>query len=290
MMIKEEFKKNLNKKYNLILSLFFLVFSQQVNLVIYLTNYQKLGSNPFLVFLAIFLPIIGVGSIIFEFTFKNKLNKIIRSILKDYLPFSIMVFSFLVIFLGQLYEFPRVLGNSMNNTLVNGKRIAIEKYNLNIEHNDIVVAKPDKTKERIVKRVVACPGDVIYFEKDLKNDNFYIRVIRKDTLEYYNFKKYNGNDFNPLFTIKQIGAIKGLINGPISEDSYLEKTNDHNMWLGNASPDLIKKYKLSFLEDKFAFVIPKNKYMLIGDNYTNSRDSRYYGLFDYYKIVGKYIK
>ena len=287
MMTKENIKEKLNKKYYFIISLFFILFSQQANLIIYITNYQRLGSNPFLVFLAIFLPVIGAGAIIFEYLYKNKLNSIVRNILKDYLPFAIMVFSFLVIFLGQLYEFPKVSGDSMNYSLVNGKRIAIEKYNLNIKSNDIVVAKPDNTKERIVKRVVATPGDIVYFEK--VDGNYYIRVLKKNTLEYYEFKNYNKKDHAPKFTIKQIGAIKGLLKSHVAESDYLESIGKMDP-IEHAYDKFSDKNKYNDLKSKFAFIVPQDKYLLIGDNYTNSRDSRTYGLFDYYKIVGRYIK
>jgi len=63
-------------------------------------------------------------------------------------------------------------------TLKNGEVVCIQKFNLNLEHNDIIVIR--KNGKIIIKRLIGMPNDTIRIDKYVyingeKNDNLYIQ-------------------------------------------------------------------------------------------------------------------
>ncbi|EPP69295.1 signal peptidase I [Staphylococcus epidermidis] len=112
-------------------------------------------------------------------------------------------------------------------------------------------------------------GDVIIFHKN-KNNDFIKRLIGKpgDQIEYKNDKLY--------------------INKKYIKESYLtynKKTND-------SGDSLTENFKVSDIEgSKHKITIPKDKYLVLGDNRANSVDSRSseVGLVSKKRIVGKVI-
>lgn len=180
---------------------------------------------------------------------------------------------------------------SMRPTLADGDQIIINKlaYDITIpltyhslykisdpKRGDIVVFDTEKQDVRMVKRVLATPGDKIR----IKNNKVYINNIKLNYEDDYtnNFIETTFKEMdlieNKIFlknkeNKKEIEVIykKETING-IEHGIRLEKGNSHSVGLKS-------------------FVIPEDRYLMIGDNRNNSYDSRYWGLVERGEIVGK---
>lgn len=154
---------------------------------------------------------------------------------------------------------------SMNPTIVEGDRILVNKlaYDLNIpfthislrkfsdpQAGDIIIFDSKKADKRLVKRVIAIPGDTI----EMLNNKLLI----------------NG---------------KALIYDVLVSNNQVLELREH---LGNqayhvqlVSP-IYNRYS-SFAETK----IPDGYYFVLGDNRNNSADSRFIGLVPRKEIIGK---
>ena len=127
----------------------------------------------------------------------------------------------------------------------------------------VVVSKISKSLNHLKS------GDVIIFHQNSNND-FIKRLIGKpgDQIEYKNDKLY--------------------INKNYIKEPYL----DYNKKMNNSSENLTEDFNVSNIKgSKNKMIIPKDKYLVLGDNRTNSIDSRYseVGLISKKQIVGKVI-
>ncbi|MBN1155005.1 signal peptidase I [candidate division KSB1 bacterium] len=163
---------------------------------------------------------------------------------------------------------------SMKPTILEGDRVFVNKlaYDLKIpytqthlatwqhpQRGDIVVCFSPVDRTRLVKRVIAVPGDVL----QMQNNQLYINskpityksVTPLDRLDYENDLPHHGVIF----------------------EEYLPGKTHAVMFM--------PRY---WSENSFASIeIPENKYFLMGDNRDDSADSRYFGLVDRKAIVGK---
>ena len=104
-------------------------------------------------------------------------------------------------------------------------------------------------------------------------------VITFDATNYANDK---------VFFIKRIVAKEGdvilYINGTFYVNGKAEKRQ-------GVSLDQFETltYRLNYSSEKNGYVIPKNKLCVMGDNRSNSEDSRYFGLIDEKDVFGKVI-
>lgn len=99
---------------------------------------------------------------------KNKVKTIFQILIIGIVIFSINQFFFQICF---------VRGTSMYPTLRDGSIMIIQKINLKLQHNDIIVIK--KNNKIITKRLVGLPNDKIKIDKFLfvngkKNDDLFI--------------------------------------------------------------------------------------------------------------------
>ncbi len=171
-------------------------------------------------------------------------------------------------FKSAVAEMNQVPTGSMNPTILEGDRIFVNKlaYDLKIpyttihiaewdnpERGDIAVLYSPEDGERLVKRVIGIPGDRI----EMKNNRLVI----------------NG---------------KELVYKPVSK---ADKERMHSTYIENLDTKQHPIYTTPRRSSPFAtfgpITIPDNKYLMMGDNRDNSRDSRYFGLADRNQIIGR---
>lgn len=231
-------------------------FLMLLNVVIYTTNKTRLGVHLAFVILAINLPAIGVGSI-FAGLYIKGVSPRLTDFLIDIFPFVMMIFSFFVLLGPQLFGVYKIDGNSMTPALHDNKMVLAFKYNCQIKNHDIVICIIDGNKKNvpIVKRVWATPSDTLEFIK-INDQDYQLRVINHLTSKREMYSVSGKTDF--YFTFSQITKLTNYKTEPEVGESI-------------------------------SFTLPSNKYLLLGDNFYNSNDSRKYGLVQYNHITGKVV-
>lgn len=154
---------------------------------------------------------------------KKKIATIVKIIVGS-LTVLIMLYSITLIILSTCFGFSRVVGQSMYPTFKgDNKEYVLSSAKKEPKLGDVVVIKYDGGK--LIKRVIACPGDVI----SLKDGFIYVN----DKPCPYHTEKLN------------------------REYEYLNKTG---------------------------YLVEEGKYFCVGDNITNSLDSKQNGTFSRDKI------
>lgn len=131
------------------------------------------------------------------------------------------------------------------------------------DHDKVIVSKISKSLNQLDS------GDVIIFHEN-KKDDFIKRLIGKpgDQIEYKNDKLY--------------------INKHYIKEPYLT----YNKKINDSGANLTENFNVSNIKgSKHKITIPKDKYLVLGDNRANSIDSRSpdVGLVSKEQIVGKVI-
>lgn len=173
-------------------------------------------------------------------------------------------------FIGEIRWIP---SGSMNPTLVEGDRIVVERYSRFFEspkRGDIMVFYPPSTSlsrnpvpllarltgifckdVAYIKRVIGLPGDTIEIKQE-KDGSAYV---------YINGKKYE-EDY-----------IKSVYEYPSCPDK-------------NANPILLMSDQVMKCGP---FKLDDRSYFMMGDNRGNSQDSRYWGVLDKDRFVGRAV-
>jgi len=181
---------------------------------------------------------------------------------KDILLFLLLM----IVFRSSFADINRVPTGSMKPTIVEGDRIIINKlaYDLQFpltntklfkladpERGDIVIFESSISKQRLVKRVIGVPGDVISMQNNhiIINDQ---RLSYQDSLSSTS-KQYKDVQEDLLGTLHQI---------------RIQNQQSH----------------LSSFE---SLKVPDGYYLALGDNRDNSADSRVIGLVPRSEIIGR---
>jgi len=187
-----------------------------------------------------------------------------HAIWKEYKPFLIFVV-LMVIFRSAFADWNAVPTGSMKPTIIEGDRIYVNKiaYDLRIplthislytrddpKHGDIIIFESEAAENRLVKRVVGLPGDVI----ELFNNELIINGYKSD----YSDVAYIGN----AMYAKEIFA--GF---------------EHTIQLTPGSLNLLSTFG--------PVTVPEGHYFVLGDNRDNSADSRVHGFVPRDEITGK---
>ena len=189
---------------------------------------------------------------------------------------------FLVFMLGMalvrsaLADYYSVPSSSMYPTLLEGDRVICDRiaYDLKVPFTDFVVKHLDDPKRgdivtfsspedgiRLVKRLVAVPGDIV----EMRDEHLFI----------------NGQaaNYEPI-SVASADHLTPTREFPGEQLVFKERlgTLDHNIIV---MPD-------RFALRTFAPVkVPEGQYMMLGDNRDNSKDSRYIGLVKRELITGQ---
>jgi len=124
------------------------------------------------------------------------------------------------------------------------------------ERGDVVVFDyPEDRSKDYIKRIVGVPGDVIEYSNNELSVNGVKMPLKEEGVHSY-FMADNSVDVSGLFTEKLMDV----------EHSVLRKT-------------------YSIRDGRW--VVPENKYFVLGDNRNNSRDSRFWGFVPHEYLVGK---
>lgn len=170
----------------------------------------------------------------------------------------------MAIFRSALADWNVVPTGSMKPTIVEGDRILVNKlaYDLKIPlthislhrfadpmRGDIVVFDSRAAATRLVKRVIGLPGDTV----QMRDNRLTINGIAA---------RYSGIEYEPDATF----AI----------ESYLNMS--HRIELAPAGASRFSTFG--------PVTVPRDHYLVLGDNRDNSADSRYYGFIPRDEIVG----
>lgn len=181
-------------------------------------------------------------------------------------------------------DYMLVPSGSMNPTLLEGDFILTNRtaYGLNIpfthikltqgsevKRGDIVVFKSPENGETLVKRVVGLPGDTV----EMKNDRISV----------------NDEPFSYLTPTTPGGvATAELLKTTRSHQPQVvnEVAQAKGVLLAQTHPILLTP-QLPAQRDFSPIKVPEGKYLMLGDNRDNSRDSRYIGFVPKEDLIGR---
>ena len=203
----------------------------------------------------------------------ERMKKSVSYLWREWLKPAILIAVIIFPIKSAIADWNWVPSGSMKPTILEGDLVFVNKvaYDLkfpftlwrmakwdNPNRGDIVVFFSPKDGTRLVKRVVAVPGDTI----EMKNN---ILFLNGRQLQY---EPLNITPFKP----------------EIYEDNHAiiakEKSKDRDHWV-MALPSF--RALRSFEETR----VPEGKYFMMGDSRDNSFDSRYFGFVERKQIVGK---
>tara|TARA_R110002124_G_scaffold194258_3_gene361377 strand:- start:22593 stop:23096 length:504 start_codon:yes stop_codon:yes gene_type:complete len=142
--------------------------------------------------------------------------------------------------------------------------ISIDKFVWsNFSNGDIVAFEKLGDKTTFVKRIVAVSGDTLHIfrnhirmgNREIPHDSIFEMMVEEsdhpDSTNYFNAKKYSE------YLIRELGKSK-------QKNKYL-------------------------IENGNAIIVPKDHYFMVGDNYYESMDSRFWGFIPKENIKGKVV-
>ena len=182
---------------------------------------------------------------------------------REYRGFAVFIV-LMAIFRSALADWNVVPTGSMKPTIVEGDRILVNKlaydFNVPLTHislyrfadprrGDIVVFDSRAADTRLVKRVIGLPGDTV----EMRDNRLTINGIAA---------RYSGIDY--------------ATDATFAVESYLDMS--HRIELARAGASRFGTFG--------PVKVPKDHYLVLGDNRDNSADSRFYGFIPRDEIVG----
>ncbi len=194
-----------------------------------------------------------------------------KSKFKSFLKNNVGLFSFIVLmvfFRSAVADWYTIPSGSMQPTLEIGDRVVVDKmaYDFKVpltnislkkmgepERGDIIVFESVAADNRLIKRVVGLPGDKLSMTNE-------ILTLNGKPISYNN-TNISPNNAHNNYLIENLTGLKHLIK------------HDKN--------------KVAQLANFNTVVVPKDHYLVLGDNRRNSADSRVYGFVPRKELKGK---
>jgi len=205
---------------------------------------------------------------------KNMNHKKLLAIFKGWVCPILVALTVAGSFKSAIADWNTVPSGSMKPTIVEGDRILVNKlaYDLKVpfttkhiaewgepQRGDIVVFYSPADGKRLVKRVIGLPGDTIFMEDNrLFINGMAVQYESADTQDQI------------------LASNKGV------EDGYSVKED-----LPGRSHSLMLNPQIQSRRSFSPIAIPAGYYFMMGDNRDNSADSRYIGLVERSRIVGR---
>lgn len=182
---------------------------------------------------------------------------------REYRGFAVFIV-LMVIFRSALADWNVVPTGSMKPTIVEGDRILVNKlaYDLKVPlthislhkfadpgRGDIVIFDSKAANNRLVKRVIGLPGDTV----EMRDNRLTI------------------NGIGARYSAVEHGA-----DATFAVESYLNMS--HRIELASTGVSRFSTFG--------PVTVPKDRYLVLGDNRDNSADSRFYGFIPRDEIVG----
>jgi signal peptidase I len=205
---------------------------------------------------------------------KQKVVKFISKLWKEWRITIFFVIFVIIPVKSSLADWNWVPTGSMNPTILEGDLIYVNKlaYGLRFpltfyrlakwsdpKRGDIVVCFSPEDESRLVKRIVAIPGDRV----EMKNNVIFL----------------NGR---PLTYTKIDSKYAEQLTSRLKNRSILATEN-----LDGTRHPVMSVPSISAIRNFGPITVPQDKYFVMGDNRDNSRDSRYFGFVNRKAIIGE---
>jgi signal peptidase I len=181
-----------------------------------------------------------------------KKNEVIHEFF-DWLKIILFSLAFVLILQSQVFAFTEVCQSSMEDTLIEGQKLVMEKVSYSFsspKRGDIVVMIKNSEVDGFIKKIIVCASDV---------RNKLSGIVRKD--------RY----------VKRIIAIGGDEISFIDGSVYVNKVK------------LSEPYVKSAMTDNNTITVPEGYVYVMGDNRAVSMDSRFFGPVNIDHIEGKVV-
>jgi len=205
---------------------------------------------------------------------KQKVAKFISRLWKEWRMTIFFVVFVIIPVKSSLADWNWVPTGSMNPTILEGDLIYVNKlaYGLRFpltfyrlakwsdpSRGDIVVCFSPEDESRLVKRIVAIPGD---------------RIEMRNNVVFLNGK--------PLTYTKIDLKYAEQLTSKLRNRSILATEN-----LDGTTHVVMSIPSISAIRNFGPIIVPKDRYFVMGDNRDNSKDSRYFGFVERKAIIGE---
>ena len=205
---------------------------------------------------------------------RGKVVQFIHRVWKDWWKTAVFIIFVVIPVKSSIADWNWVPTGSMNPTILEGDLVYVDKlaYDLRVpltlhrlakwsqpKKGDIVICFSPEDQIRLVKRIVALPGDTI----ELRSNVLFING------HPLNYTRIDTEDAEQL--------LSRLKNRAVFATEDLD---------GHQHP-VMSIPSISAMRNYGPVIVPQDKYFVMGDNRDNSRDSRYFGFVEGKAIVGK---